>query len=1721
VQLTQEVEELRRRVAELESAGAVSPAERLAMEQRQRLDLVAAHRASQHMQQLRHPAELAQDIVAVLGETLAYEYGAVLLIEEGTDRLLPYAVSDHGPGPDFVAGGKADATSHEPQVGKGITGWVAQHGQSLRVGDVRKDSRYYAVRADTLSELCVPMRIGEQVLGVITVQTPRLDAYTEADQRVLEIVAAQVAVALQNARLFEQLQQQTHALEQRVAERTAELTSANAQLRWEMAERERAEVQVQHRLREATLQYRVSTLVAGAGDISAALQVVCAELAQFLGVPQAGFASLNPEQTAAEVVADYHPPGTTGALGAVIPVADNPSMIYVMEHKVPLSVSDAQADPRLSPVHDLMRERNVRSILIVPVVAGGVIIGTLGFDAFESHEFSAGDIDLVQLVANQAGQLLMRKRAEAELERRAREMGALYQISLEINSQPDQQRLLEAIVHSAADLMGVHLGGIYLIQADGQTLELAAGHRMAIVPTEPKLRMGEGLVGRAAQSGRPLMVPDYQAWEGKATAYPGIPFRQTLAVPLKVRDQVIGVLILSDDEAVGLFDDDQLRLARLFADQAATAIEKARLLEAERAARAQTEVLREAAQAMGASLEVEEILRLILAQLRRVLVYDTASVLVLRGEDVPDLVAAAGYEDGGSVSRAAGRMLHQSPILHRMAHDLRPVICSDVRELDGWIWVPGAEHVRSWMCVPLAAHGRLIGVLQVDHANTGFFGEAELQVVQALGQHAAQALEHAQLFEETRRLKAFNESIVQGVAEGILIEDAQGAITFVNPAMEAMLGYDSQDLLGRPWRFIVPEDQIDPVSSRTERRAQGIGGRYETVLLAKGGRRVPVVVAAQPVFDGDRFSGVLSAFTDITERVRAERELHERRHYLEAVLASAPDAIVTADASLRLVEWNSGAEQLFGYTRQEVIGRNLDDLITNPATYGEAAALSELVRGGMGVPPTELVRYRKDGSPVDVLLAVSSIQVDGECIGQVGVYTDMGQRKQAERALRRANHGLHLLSRSNEALSRARDESELLHQVCAAAVDVGGYRLAWVGAAVDDDRGRVVRPVAQAGYEEGYLDALLIRWDDSELGRGPSGTAIRTGKPAIARNMLTDPAFAPWREQATARGYASSVALPLIVEGHVFGALNIYASEPDAFDAEEVELLTELADNLAYGITALHTRAERQRAEEVLRGYADRLETLHQIDREIVEAQSPEAIAQATLDRVGQLVPCRRARIVYSGADAASTVIHATQRNPGDEREYPPHGVQVPVGEALTAISIPLVAQGEQIGVLEMESCEGQGFTSELVEAVHEVATPLAIAIQNARLHERLRQRAGSLEETVAQRTRELKVERDRTQAILESLGEAVIVSDVSGSVLYTNPAAAALTRFAGEEMLGRDWWALQGDERSSGAHAQAQAALRERLTWRGEITCRRRDGSVYDAEVTVAPIPSPDDPSRLIGSVWVQRDISPLKEAERIKDQFVSNVSHELRTPLSVLTLAVGNLDRLYDRLDDGKRRGIVRSMREQIGLLNDLVGDVLEMSRIDSRSISTERRAVDLAQLVREEVDKQGPLAWARRQVLRVNGPERLVVQGNSGQLRQVIRNLVDNAIKFTPDGGRITCECEVQVGPPPSTGFTSHQHLVEGRDPGRWAVLRVIDTGVGIEQNDITRIFERFYRVSTQGNIPGTGLGLPIAQELVELSGGHLTVSSTPGEGSVFSVFWPLEEGAYEVECHDLDS
>jgi PAS domain S-box-containing protein len=210
-----------------------------------------------------------------------------------------------------------------------------------------------------------------------------------------------------------------------------------------------------------------------------------------------------------------------------------------------------------------------------------------------------------------------------------------------------------------------------------------------------------------------------------------------------------------------------------------------------------------------------------------------------------------------------------------------------------------------------------------------------------------------------------------------------------------------------------------------------------------------------------------------------------------------------------------------------------------------------------------------------------------------------------EGELRRVFRALRVVSAANKALTVASDVAAWLKQVCQTAVETGGYRMAWVGFAEVDEE-KLVRPVAHAGFEAGYLENNPITWKDEARGRGPAGIAIRTGKYYVARDILKDSAFRLWREEAVLHGYKSSIALPLSGEGSAFGVLAMYAEEVNAFGPREIEVLKELADDLAYGLVVVfRTSVQRQSATEALAEserkleHAERISHLAQWNRDL------------------------------------------------------------------------------------------------------------------------------------------------------------------------------------------------------------------------------------------------------------------------------------------------------------------------------------------------------------------------------------------------------------------------------------------------------------------------------------------------------------------------------------------
>jgi len=375
--------------------------------------------------------------------------------------------------------------------------------------------------------------------------------------------------------------------------------------------------------------------------------------------------------------------------------------------------------------------------------------------------------------------------------------------------------------------------------------------------------------------------------------------------------------------------------------------------------------------------------------------------------------------------------------------------------------------------------------------------------------------------------------------------------------------------------------------------------------------------------------------------------------------------------------------------------------------------------------------------------------------------------------------------------------------------------------------------------------------------------------------------------------------------------------------------------------------------------------------------------------------------------------------------------------------ALPLKTGDVAIGVLTLGATAPRAFAGR-DEFLAVVADLMAIHLHNALLHQEIQQRADGLEESVTERTRELQAERDRSHAILETVGESVVVTDLEGQVLFANPATLALTGFSRDELLGLHLWHNWTAQTLADAWPAAERALTSGHAWLGEVYGRRKDGTLYIARLTASPLHEAGAPRLPVGAVWVQRDITKLKQAERLKDQFVSNVSHELRTPISIIGLSCDNLASHGHRLTEDQRSRLVEDIHDQAHFLGGLIEDILVLSRIDAGRIPKDHTQVDLVVLLAEEVDRQQGLAQKRSQHLAFIAPHPVRVRGNALQLRQVARNLLDNALKYTQPGGQIRCACEVRSAEPTQAADGAGKGA-----PQQWAVIEIADNGMGLSE------------------------------------------------------------------------
>jgi PAS domain S-box-containing protein len=460
---------------------------------------------------------------------------------------------------------------------------------------------------------------------------------------------------------------------------------------------------------------------------------------------------------------------------------------------------------------------------------------------------------------------------------------------------------------------------------------------------------------------------------------------------------------------------------------------------------------------------------------------------------------------------------------------------------------------------------------------------------------ASASIVYHQLFQRKRTDEALRENeeryraLVTATPQIIWTTNAQGEVSGDLPLWRKFTGQSEEEIKGRGWANAL---HLDDRQRTMDVWSNAVGKRslYETAyrLLRHDGEYRYVAVRGVPVLKPDgSVREWMGTCTDITERHLAAEAVRRASAYNRSLLEASLDPLVTINPQGRITDVNNATEKVTGYSRNELMGTDFSNYFTKPERA--RAGYQQVFREGW-VQDYELEVRHRDGHTTPVVYNASVYKDEsGRAMGVFAAARDISERKKAEEELLQVNRALKALTECNEAMVRASKESDLLERVCRVLVEVGGFRLVWVGYA-EQDEAKSVRPVAHAGFEEGYLATLNITWADEERGRGPTGTAIRTGQPCVARSYLEDPKVVPWRAEATRRGYASSIALPLIADGRTLGALTLYSQAVDAFHGKEVSLLEDLATDLAFGIHALRAGTERKRAEEEIRSLNENLE---------------------------------------------------------------------------------------------------------------------------------------------------------------------------------------------------------------------------------------------------------------------------------------------------------------------------------------------------------------------------------------------------------------------------------------------------------------------------------------------------------------------------------------------------
>jgi signal transduction histidine kinase len=631
----------------------------------------------------------------------------------------------------------------------------------------------------------------------------------------------------------------------------------------------------------------------------------------------------------------------------------------------------------------------------------------------------------------------------------------------------------------------------------------------------------------------------------------------------------------------------------------------------------------------------------------------------------------------------------------------------------------------------------------------------------------------------------------------------------------------------------------------------------------------------------------------------------------------------------------------------------------------------------------------------------------------------------------------------------------------------------------DQDQNSLRLHPSQIGFPE-EAEKLPIELDSSVCGR-----VFLTAEPAVIGDVHSVSYYHEGVPETQ-----SELAVPVSIQGEVAGVLNVESHRLNAFDEEDLEFYATIASQLAMALeNARLFQAEREQRQQtqaleeaaaVVSGTLNLDEVLDRILEQVEKVVEGDAFNVVLIeeDDIARVVRRRG----YEGRDWGIPSLSVGQYplllrmiRTGEPVIVPntatdPDWVQeVGHEEWHSYLGAPIKVGGVIVGFLNVNSTLAGTFTRDDARRLRAFANHVATAIENARLYQELHNYADALEERVRERTSQLRTQYAQLETILDSTADGIILAGSDGELILANPVA-------------RSWLSQTLSPRESGQLREAVRALAARSEARPEMVLELTG---LELQLTAAPVSNPTmEEARAVIAI---HDISHLKALNRMKSRFVSNVSHELRTPIATIKLLAHLMQQQPEKWDE-----YIEPLMREADHQAKLVRDILEMSRVDAGRLELRLSATSINELAEMAVVNHEKLAQEHGLTLEYHpASQDPVALADSQWMTQVMNNLMSNAIRYTPGEGLITI----------STGTRA----ADGRS---WATVTVSDTGIGIPEEELPYIFDRFFRGEEPRTmqISGTGLGLAILKEIVELHGGRVTVESEVDRGSSFTVWLP---------------